>query len=176
MGRIERYSFFEEIAAKNRSNKIVTAHTLDDQAETMLLRLLRGSGVKGLIGIPYKRQQGKFQVVRPFLSTEKKAILTFLKENRLSYLQDKTNKDISFTRNRIRHRLLPARSSGVALAVSTGSSRCRSGSTTYAGGPASNSSWPPDCRTGPRQPAHSGSRIYPRVPAKKSPSTLPPVR
>ncbi len=107
MGRIERYSFFEEIAAKTRSHKIVTAHTLDDQAETVLLRLLRGSGLKGLIGIPHKRRQGRFQVVRPLLSTEKKDLLVFLKENNLPYLQDKTNKDTAFTRNRVRRRLLP---------------------------------------------------------------------
>ena len=107
MGRIERYSFFESIAAKTHSNKIVTAHTLDDQAETVLLRLLRGSGLKGLMGIPAKRSQGKYQVVRPLLSTEKKELLSFLKENKIQYLQDKTNTDTAFTRNRVRHRLIP---------------------------------------------------------------------
>ena len=107
MGRIERYSFFEDIAAKTRADKIVTAHTLDDQAETMLLRLIRGSGLKGLIGIPYKRNQGRFQVIRPLLSTEKKDLVIFLKENRLPFLLDRTNRDRVFARNRVRHRLLP---------------------------------------------------------------------
>ncbi len=108
MGRIERYHFFEEVAAKTRSNKIVTAHTLDDQAETVLLRFLRGSGLKGLAGIPYKRIQGKLEVVRPVLSIEKKKLLSFLKANRIPYLNDRTNADTFFTRNRIRHHLLPA--------------------------------------------------------------------
>ena len=107
MGRMERYRFFEEIARKTRAQKIVTAHTLDDQAETMLLRLLRGTGLKGLIGIPYKRTHGQFEIIRPLLSCEKKTILLFLKENRTPYLNDKTNRDTIFTRNRVRHQLLP---------------------------------------------------------------------
>lgn len=106
-GRIERYRFFEEVARKTGANKIITAHTLDDQAETMLLRLLRGSGLKGLAGIPYKRPQGKFAVIRPLLSCEKKDLVAFLKENKIAFVCDKTNREWLFTRNRVRHQLLP---------------------------------------------------------------------
>ncbi len=107
MGRIARYSFFEAIALKTRANKIVTAHTLDDQAETVLLRLLRGTGLKGLIGIPFKRPQGATEVIRPLLAVEKAELLSFLKVNKLPFIQDKTNRDTTYTRNRIRHRLIP---------------------------------------------------------------------
>lgn len=107
MGRLERYRFFEEVARKTRAQKIVTAHTLDDQAETMLLRLLRGTGLKGLIGISTKRKQGAFEVIRPLLSCKKENVLTFLRENKIPFLNDKTNRDPVFTRNRVRHQLLP---------------------------------------------------------------------
>ena len=107
MGRIERYSFFEEIAKRVHANKIVTAHTLDDQAETVLLRLLRGSGLKGLAGIPYVRPQGKYELIRPLLAIEKYQLLLFLKANHIAFIHDKTNQNTAFTRNRIRHRLMP---------------------------------------------------------------------
>src|SRR3989344_2875630 len=81
MGRLVRYQFFEEIAAKTKCRKIATAHTLDDQAETVLMRIFRGAGLRGLTGIPYKRRQGKFEVIRPLLSVEKAALAAFLKEN-----------------------------------------------------------------------------------------------
>ena len=108
MGRIERYRFFEEVARKTRSNKIATAHTLDDQSETVLLRLLRGTGLKGLVGIPCKRKEGKFDIIRPLLSCEKNELTRFLKESKAPFLYDRTNLDTVFTRNRVRHDLIPS--------------------------------------------------------------------
>ncbi|MGH7197627.1 MAG: tRNA lysidine(34) synthetase TilS, partial [Candidatus Omnitrophota bacterium] len=108
MGRIERYRFFEETASEARAGKIVTAHTLDDQAETMLLRIMRGSGLRGLSGIPRKRRQGKFEVVRPLLSCEKTDLVRMLKEERVPYCVDVTNQSALFTRNRVRRDLLPS--------------------------------------------------------------------
>ncbi|MBI4352872.1 MAG: tRNA lysidine(34) synthetase TilS [Candidatus Omnitrophica bacterium] len=107
MGRMERYRFFQALARKTDCRKIVTAHTLDDQAETVLMRILRGSGLRGLAGIPYKRPEGAFWVVRPLLGCEKETIVRFLKESRIPFCEDRTNKSPLFTRNRIRHELLP---------------------------------------------------------------------
>jgi tRNA(Ile)-lysidine synthase len=106
-GRRERYRFFEAVARKTRSNKIATAHTLDDQAETMLMRLLRGSGIRGLRGIPYKRKQGTLEIVRPVLDCPKKDLRLLLKKEHLFFVHDKMNDDPIFLRNRIRHQLLP---------------------------------------------------------------------
>jgi tRNA(Ile)-lysidine synthase len=106
-GRIERYRFFEETAKKTSARKIVTAHTLDDQAETMLMRIFRGSGLRGLSGIPYRRPQGAYVIVRPLLDCSKKELVGFLKENGIPYCTDKTNRDPNFTRNRVRHKILP---------------------------------------------------------------------
>lgn len=107
MGRLERYLFFEEIAKKVSATKIVTAHTLDDQAETVLMRMIRGSGLRGLGGIPCRRKQGRFEVVRPLILCQKSEILSFLRESRLPYCVDPTNRDTIFTRNRVRRHLLP---------------------------------------------------------------------
>ena len=106
-GRKERYRFFEAVARKTRSNKIVTAHTLDDQAETLLMRLIRGSGLRGLAGIPYKRKQGRFEIIRPLLDCSKKDLVLFLKKERIAFIEDKMNRDPVFVRNRVRHQLLP---------------------------------------------------------------------
>lgn len=106
VGRIKRYEFFQIVAFKTKSKGIVTAHTLDDQAETMLLRILRGSGVKGLGGIPYKRKEGRFKLIRPLLDMEKKDLVQFLRKNNISFCVDQTNKDRTFSRNRVRHTLL----------------------------------------------------------------------
>ncbi len=108
MGRMERYRFFEEIAKKSRSRKIVTAHTLDDQAETVLLRLLRGSGLRGLAGIPPIRKQGPFEVIRPLIDSQKDSLLKFLRESHIRFAVDRTNQSTVFTRNRVRHELIPA--------------------------------------------------------------------
>lgn len=106
-GRIERYRFFTEVAARTRRRKIATAHTLDDQAETVLLRILRGTGLRGLAAIPAKRKEGRFQIIRPFLETRKKDILSFLKQNTIGFCADKTNKNPDFARNRVRGWLIP---------------------------------------------------------------------
>ena len=105
-GRIKRYEFLEKVAFKTKSRCIVTAHTLDDQAETVLLRILRGSGVKGLCGIPAKRNQGRFKLIRPLLDVEKRDLKLFLKRNGVYFCTDKTNTDRMFARNRVRHDLL----------------------------------------------------------------------
>ena len=106
-GRKERYRFFEAVAKRTRSNKIVTAHTLDDQAETFLMRMVRGAGLRGLAGIPYKRKQGRFEILRPLLDCSKKDLISFLKKERLPFIRDKMNRDPVFLRNRVRHQLLP---------------------------------------------------------------------
>ena len=71
------------------------------------MRIFRGSGLRGLTGIPYKRRQGRFEVIRPLLSVEKAELTAFLKENRIPFCTDKTNAETLFTRNRVRHGLLP---------------------------------------------------------------------
>ncbi len=106
-GRAERYKFFVEVAAKTGSFKIATAHTLDDQTETVLLRMLRGSGLRGLCGIPFKRTEGKALVIRPLLLCRKNDLLKALKEGEIPYVEDPTNQKIVFTRNRVRKLLLP---------------------------------------------------------------------
>ena len=106
-GRFERYQFFRELARKYRCQKIVTAHTLDDQAETMLMRILRGSGLRGLLSIYPKRSEGRYEVIRPLLASTKSEIYAFLKKSKLHYVEDKSNRTKSFLRNRVRHDLLP---------------------------------------------------------------------
>ncbi|MBI3315455.1 MAG: tRNA lysidine(34) synthetase TilS [Candidatus Omnitrophica bacterium] len=106
-GRLERYRFFESLAKRTGANKVATAHHLDDQAETVLMRLLRGSALRGLRGIPPKRSQGRTTVIRPFLNSRKSDILRYAKEAGIRYCLDPSNRDFSFTRNRVRFELLP---------------------------------------------------------------------
>src|ERR1035438_10561282 len=81
--------------------------TADDQVETFLLRLLRGAGVPGLVGIWPERQLGTLRVIRPLLKVRRLEIIEYLTSKKLSYREDKSNADTRFTRNRIRHELLP---------------------------------------------------------------------
>lgn len=107
-GRDERYRFFREIARKIEAGLIATAHHRDDVAETVLLHLLRGSGLKGLRGI--LPRQG--DLMRPLLCVGKEDILLYLKQGNLRYYIDESNEDLRFTRNRIRHELIPLLQSG----------------------------------------------------------------
>lgn len=103
-GRRERYAFFDEISEKVGANKIAIAHNLNDNAETVLMHLLRGSGISGLGGIkPYR--EGKF--IRPLIKCDRADIENYCEEKNLQPKFDKTNKDNTYTRNRIRNELIP---------------------------------------------------------------------
>ncbi len=105
-----RYGFFRQLASEGRVNKIATAHTLDDQAETVLLRMFRGTGIRGLSGIHPRiifniEDQGGVvgEVVRPLLLIRRSAIREFLRERGESWREDSSNLDVGFLRNRVRH-------------------------------------------------------------------------
>jgi len=103
-GRELRYAFFKNAAKKFRADKIATGHTADDQAETVLMRLLRGTGLRGLGGIRPLAEGG---VIRPLLGIERKDIARWLAARRLDFRTDESNLDFRFFRNRIRHEVLP---------------------------------------------------------------------
>jgi len=105
--RRARQEFFASVAASTGVKKLVLAHTADDQVETFLLRLLRGAGVPGLVGIWPERQLGTLRVIRPLLKVRRSEIMEYLTAKKLSYREDKSNADTRFTRNRVRHELLP---------------------------------------------------------------------
>lgn len=101
--RKARYDFFENLLAGESVDKIVLAHNLNDQAETVLLRLIRGSGFRGLRAIPQTRE--KF--IRPLLIISRSEIEKYLKEYHQTFRTDSTNSDMVFARNKIRHKILP---------------------------------------------------------------------
>jgi tRNA(Ile)-lysidine synthase len=88
-------------------SKIATAHTMDDQAETVLLRMLRGTGIRGLSGIHPRIVFDQGEVVRPLLGFHRAELEAFLRERGQSWREDSSNRDLAFLRNRVRHRLLP---------------------------------------------------------------------
>ncbi|MGB7149261.1 MAG: tRNA lysidine(34) synthetase TilS [Terriglobales bacterium] len=107
-----RYGFFRELACGGRVTKIATAHTLDDQAETILLRIFRGTGIRGLAGIHPRiifEEKGhvRGEVVRPLLGFRRATLQGFLRERGQGWREDSSNQNITFLRNRVRHRLLP---------------------------------------------------------------------
>ena len=108
-----RYTFFRELAGANPGLKIATAHTLDDQAETVLLRILRGTGIRGLAGIHPRitfEEQGRVvgEVIRPLLSFRRQELERFLRERGQTWREDSSNRDATFLRNRVRHTVLPS--------------------------------------------------------------------
>lgn len=102
-GRRLRYARFEEVRREWDADCVLTAHTADDQAETVLMRIIRGSGVDGLSGIPAARDA----IRRPLLDCTRKEVEDYCAQNGVPYVVDETNTDTAFTRNRIRHELLP---------------------------------------------------------------------
>lgn len=102
-GRKIRYEFFEEIKTQISADKVALAHNLDDNVETFLFRMMRGSSLDGLTAIPIKRDI----FVRPLLNTYKKDILHYLKENNLGFRVDESNNKNIYTRNKIRLDLIP---------------------------------------------------------------------
>lgn len=102
-GRRLRYDFFYEIANEFEGAKIAIAHNKNDQAETMLIRMIRGTGIDGLVAMDYKSNN----IIRPILNIEKKDIIKFLDEHNISYAYDKTNGENDYTRNYIRNEIIP---------------------------------------------------------------------
>jgi tRNA(Ile)-lysidine synthase len=97
-----------DVARASGARWVATGHTADDQAETVLHRLLRGTGVKGLGGIPPRRSLVPgIEVIRPLLELSRRQVLDFLDRLRQPYRQDSSNARLDFTRNRIRQELLP---------------------------------------------------------------------
>jgi tRNA(Ile)-lysidine synthase len=89
-------------------NKIATGHTSNDNAETLLMWLIRGTGTEGLAGIPMVRNTGNgLKVVRPILSATRREIMDYIRRQKLPYSIDSSNAALDFTRNRIRHKVIP---------------------------------------------------------------------
>ena len=105
--RNARLKFLTESAVKIRARKIALAHNFDDQAETVLMRLIRGAGLCGLSAMLPKRRMGRVFVIRPFLTTRRSEIENFLKKEKIGFCLDKTNSNEIYFRNKIRHKLLP---------------------------------------------------------------------
>ncbi len=101
--RLTRYSFLRRVAREENASAIVLGHTLDDQAETVLMRLVRGSGALGLSAM--KAWDG--ELLRPLLDIRRSAVMAHLSAHRLPYRSDPTNDDPAFLRNRVRHELIP---------------------------------------------------------------------
>lgn len=101
--RRERYLFLRRVLEEERAVAIAVAHTLDDQAETLLLRLLRGAGATGLSGMRAKSGD----LVRPLLEISRGEVIEHLRERGLAWREDPSNADRSHRRNRVRHELLP---------------------------------------------------------------------
>ncbi len=102
--RHHRYSYLEKIRKQNNALSIATAHTLDDQVETIVFRLISGVGPRGLIGI---RINDHSRVIRPLLPTPRADIIKYLHDNQISFREDPTNQDTDYPRNYIRKFILP---------------------------------------------------------------------
>jgi len=98
-----RYRFFEKIRTKYKADWIAVGHNLNDQAETVVMRILRGTGLRGLGAIKFRNDK----IIRPLLNIPRKDILAYLRRNRVQFRIDKTNLALDFTRNKIRNKLLP---------------------------------------------------------------------
>ena len=102
-----RYSFFEKAAKENDFQIICQAHNLNDNVETFIFRIFRGTNLSGLSSIPLRRMLGEVDIVRPLLAVTKEEIVNYAKENKVDYIEDYTNKQIKYKRNFIRHKILP---------------------------------------------------------------------
>ncbi|NEW66262.1 tRNA lysidine(34) synthetase TilS [Granulicatella sp. zg-84] len=106
--RTYRYGFLKKIVQEHQCTHLVTAHHLDDQVETIMMKLVRGSSLESLVGM----QQVRFftencQLVRPLLLYGKEMLMDYAKNHRIDYLEDSTNHSDAYTRNRFRHHILP---------------------------------------------------------------------
>jgi tRNA(Ile)-lysidine synthase len=103
--RNARYQAFERLLAP--AEVILTAQHRDDQAETLLFRLLRGSGLKGLAGMPQQRALGQATLLRPLLDVSRAELEAYARQHQLDWVEDPSNQDLHYTRNYLRHQLVP---------------------------------------------------------------------
>ncbi len=103
-GRKARYDFFLSLKEKHRIDKIATAHNKDDNAETVCMRFMRGTGIKGLCGIPIKDSRG---IIRPLLYISRAEIELYLSQHACSYVTDSSNDSDDYARNMVRHHFIP---------------------------------------------------------------------
>ena len=106
--RNSRYAYFDEVATQCGAQSIATAHTMDDQAETVLLRLVRGAGAGGLSGIPARRETTNASLIRPMLEQRGDALRNWLMARTLEWREDASNRSMTHLRNRARHQLIPS--------------------------------------------------------------------
>lgn len=102
-----RYRFFRSVASQEGAKLVATAHTADDQAETVLMRVLRGAGALGASGIPPKRQTKGVTIVRPLLAHRRSSLSALCSQRGLPFLEDPANVEVSFLRSRVRLEVLP---------------------------------------------------------------------
>lgn len=107
MGRKIRYDFFREVAKKAGANKIATAHNANDNAETVFMNILRGSGISGLKGIELKRNLQGLELIRPLRECTRNEIEQYCKEQKLNPKIDSSNLENDYTRNKIRNIVIP---------------------------------------------------------------------
>ncbi len=105
--REKRYEFLFKTAKNNKCNVIATGHTMDDQAETVMMKVIHGSSTQGIAGIPPVREEKEIRIVRPLIRVSRNEIIGFLKKSDVTYVEDSSNFDMRFLRNRIRHEILP---------------------------------------------------------------------
>lgn len=107
MARTKRYNFFENLINKYQAKYLLTAHHGDDLTETILMRIVRGSSLKGYAGFPKKIKKNNYYIYRPLISVTKDNLLEYVNNNSIPYAIDKTNNDDNYTRNRYRKYILP---------------------------------------------------------------------
>ena len=105
--REARYDFLERVAREIRANCVATAHTADDQVETVFLKMARGVGPQGIGGIPYCTDRHGIRIIRPCRDVTHSEAVRFLRRYGLIWREDKSNSDMTFLRNRVRHQVLP---------------------------------------------------------------------
>lgn len=108
-GREIRYEFFKKLAKKHKASFLITAHQADDNLETIIMNFARGASIKGLSGMKEMENLTKnLKLLRPLLDITKKNILDYLKTEKIPFRVDKSNKDIVYKRNFIRHKIIPS--------------------------------------------------------------------
>ena len=107
--RNQRYAALLDIARRHQASKIFVAHHADDQAETILQRIMRGTGINGLVGMRPSRDMGDdIELCRPLLNMRRSEMREYLSANKIEWCEDQSNADVAYaTRNKIRHQLLP---------------------------------------------------------------------